>query len=115
MRIYQASLTLRVLKKYINCFRNLSTSHLGCLVGGGTRGVLRQPAYDESIIADSGAWSVAKGTSTFSIDALISYLKLWGHLFHSYFSFEPILLSRGSPTTTQISNEWRGKVFLPFR
>jgi hypothetical protein len=40
-------------------------------------------------VADSGAWSVAKGKQlSFSITTLIAYLKLWGHIFERYFNFD---------------------------
>lgn len=107
MRLYQASLTLRVLKKYFELFSEPLNVLLSVgLVGGDTSGFLidNRPMV-ESIIADSGAWSVAKGTSTFSIDALISYLKLWGHLFDFYFSFDTDFTEQGF--TNNHSNQQR--------
>jgi len=97
MKIFQASLNLRVLKKYFELFQEPLNILLSiALIGGDTRGFLIECRHMvESIIADSGAWSVAKGTSSFSIDALISYLKLWGHLFDLYFNFDTNFSDQG--------------------
>ncbi|MCJ7508634.1 MAG: hypothetical protein MUO85_07900 [candidate division Zixibacteria bacterium] len=38
---------------------------------------------------------MAKGKSNFSIDALISYLRLWGHLFDLYFNFDTNFSDQG--------------------
>jgi len=97
MKIYHASLNLRVLKKYFELFSEPLNVLLSiALIGGDTRGFLIECRHMvESIVADSGAWSVAKGKSTFSIDALISYLKLWGHLFDLYFNFDTNFSDQG--------------------
>lgn len=90
MKLYQASLNLRVLKKYFELFSEPLNVLLSiALIGGDTRGFLIEFRHMvESIIADSGAWSVAKGKSIFLIEALVSYLKMWGHLFDLYFNFD---------------------------
>lgn len=97
MKIYHASINLTILKKYFELFSEPLNVLLSiALIGGDTRGFLIDNRHMvESIVADSGAWSVAKGTSTFSIDALISYLKLWGHLFDRYFNFDTNFSDQG--------------------
>jgi len=97
MKLYQASLNLRVLKKYFQLFSEPLNVLLSiALLGGETSGFLMEFRHMvASIIADSGAWSVAKGKSTLSIDALISYLKLWGHLFDRYFNFDTNFSNQG--------------------
>ena len=97
MKIYHASLNLRVLKKYFELFsKPLNVLLSIALIGAETRGFLIEFRHMvESIIADSGAWSVAKGKSTFSIDALISYLRQWGHLFDLYFNFDTNFSDQG--------------------
>ena len=97
MRLYQASLSLSILKKYVELFSEpLSVLLSIALIGGETKGFLIDYRnMIDSIIADSGAWSVAKGKSILSIDALIAYLKLWGHLFDRYFNFDTNFSDKG--------------------
>jgi len=97
MKLYQASMNLRVLKKYFELFLEPVNILLSiALIGGDTKGFLIDHRnMVESIVADSGAWSVAKGKSTLPLDALISYLKLWGHLFDWYFNFDTNFSDQG--------------------
>ncbi len=90
MRLYQASLTLAVLKEYFKLFLEPLNVLLSiALIGGDARGFLIDYRHMvKSIVADSGAWSVAKSDLDFSIHALIAYLKLWGYLFDFYFSYD---------------------------
>ena len=41
-----------------------------------------------SLIADSGAWSVAQGKSKLTISEVISHLQLWGRYYDRYFNFD---------------------------
>ena len=41
-----------------------------------------------SLIVDSGAYSVANGNSDLTIDQVISHLKIWGHHYDLYFNFD---------------------------
>ena len=97
MRLYQASLNLIVLKKYFELFLEPLNVLLSiALIGGDTRGFLIDYRHMvETIVADSGAWSVAKSNLAFSIDALISYLRMWGHLFDLYYSFDTNFSDQG--------------------
>lgn len=107
MRLYHASLTLKVLKKYYELFAEPLNVLLSiALIGGETSGFLIDNRHMvNSIVADSGAWSVAKSKLTFLIDALISYLRLWGHLFDFYFNFDTDFTEQGF--TTNYSNQQR--------
>lgn len=90
MKIYQASLFLQVLKDYWEIFHEKLNVLLSfAIMGGDTKGFLIDYRHmSDSIIADSGAWSVAKGTKIFSLASLISYLQLWGLMFDFYFTFD---------------------------
>jgi len=97
MRLYQASMSLAILKEYFRLFSEQLNVLLSiALIGGETKGFLIDYRnMVDSIVADSGAWSVAKGKSMLSIDALISYLKQWGHLFDRYFNFDTNFSDKG--------------------
>lgn len=97
MKIYQASLSLDILKKYYELFSEKLNILLSiALIEGHTRGFLIEFRYMvESIIADSGAWSVVKGKSILSLDAVIAYLKMWGYLFDLYFNFDTNFSDKG--------------------
>lgn len=102
MKIYHASLNLRILKKYYQMFSQpLNVLISFAVIGRGTGGFLNNRHMLSSIIADSGAWSVAKGKKIdFSIVTLIAYLKLWGHRFDRYFNFDTDFSDHG------FSNNW---------
>ena len=97
MRIYQASMSLAILKKYFELFSEKLNILLSiALIGGETKGFLVDYRnMVDSIVADSGAWSVAKGKSMLSIDAVIAYFKQWGHLFEKYFNFDTNFSDKG--------------------
>lgn len=90
MKLYQASLSLKVLMRYWEIFQeNLNVLLSFGTMGGETKGLLIDYRHIvESIIADSGAWTVAQGTKNFSVESLISYLQLWGDKFDLYFNFD---------------------------
>jgi hypothetical protein len=103
MKIYHASLSLEVLQKYYSIFNE-------------PLNVLVSPAYNQStipgylyfyrhmvdsIIADSGAWSVAKGTLKFTLADLIFHLKHYGHLYDRYFNFDTDFSTNGFNTNHQ--------------
>jgi hypothetical protein len=90
MKLYHASLHLDVLKKYHELFGEKSNVLLS----------LADESKDwlaflidcrhmiESLVADSGAYSVANGTSNLTLDQVISHLKRWGHYYDLYFNFD---------------------------
>jgi hypothetical protein len=91
MYIFQASLNLPVLKRYYEIFNEPLNVLLSiALIGPDFKGFLIDCRHMvNKIVADSGAWSVAKGNSNLTIERLISYLKLWGDKFDFYFNFDP--------------------------
>jgi hypothetical protein len=112
MKIYHASLDLRVLKWVYERFKELINVLLSMsTMKGDTYGFLIAYRYMAgSIIADSGAWSVNAGTSNLTIEELNSYLQLWGHLFGVYFNFDTDFTDRGfdNNITNQIIMERAG-------
>jgi hypothetical protein len=92
MILYQASLSLQVLKKYYEIFKEpLSVLLSVALIGGETKGFLVDYRYMvHKIVADSGAWSVAKGASDLTIEKVIAYFKEHGSKFDppGYFNFD---------------------------
>ena len=97
MKLYQASLFLNILKYYYEIFKEpLNVLLSFAIMGSDTKGFLQTYRHMvASIIADSGAWSVAKGKSDLTIEQLISYLKLWGGCFDRYFNFDTDFSDRG--------------------
>ena len=92
MRVYHASLTLNLLKIYFELFREPLNILLSvALMGGDTQGFLIDNRnMVDSLIGDSGAWSVVMGKSTLTLEALIDYLIRWGHYFDRYFNFDTV-------------------------
>ena len=97
VKLYHASPSLRILKRYYETF-------------GTPLNVLLSVAYNQqefpgflidyrhmvnSLIADSGAWSVAHENSNLTIEALIVHLKMWGHLYDLYFNFDTDFSDKG--------------------
>ena len=90
MKLYHASLNLRVLKKYHELFKERSNvllsladeSHEWLAFLNDCRPMIN------SLIVDSGAYSVANGNSNLTIDQVISHLKIWGHHYDLYFNFD---------------------------
>ena len=98
MRIFQASLFLRVLKPYYELFPNELLNVLLSLAYN--QAERRQFLVDyrhmmDEVIGDSGAWSVAQGTSTITLDRVIAILKFIGHLFTRYFNFDTDFSNKG--------------------
>jgi hypothetical protein len=97
MRLYNASMSLKVVKEYWRIFKepiNVLLSY--ALIGSETQGFL--VAFRnmiKSIIADSGAWSDAHNKIKVRIESLISYLQLWGHMFDIYFNLDTDFSDRG--------------------
>ena len=117
MRLYHASLFLQILKKHFELF-------------GEPVNVLVSLAYNEkerawflidcrhmidSLIADSGAWSVAKGTSSLSEGDVISHFQLWGCKYDRYFNFDTDFSTQGFPNNyaNQIRMERAGLKPVP--
>jgi hypothetical protein len=90
VRLYQASLNLRVLKRYHEIFKEPLNVLVSLAYNQADRGgfMVNQRHMIASLIADSGAWSVAKGTVGMSIEAVIYHLKLFGDQYDFYFNFD---------------------------
>ena len=97
MILYHASLDLPVLKRYYETFNEKLDVLLSvAIMRGNTKGFLEDYRYMiDNIVADSGAWSVAKGTSSLTLEEVISYFKLWGHKFCDYFNFDTDFSDKG--------------------
>jgi hypothetical protein len=108
MYIFQASLFLRVLRRYHQLF---PTEPLNVLLSlaynqAERRGFLiTYRKMINSIIGDSGAWSVAQGTSNLTIEEVISFLVSFGHLFDRYFNFDTDFSEQGFDHN--IANQFR--------
>jgi hypothetical protein len=68
-----------------------------------------------AIVGDSGAWSVAMGKSTLTLEAVINFLLLWGGKFDRYFSFDTDFSNRGfvNNIANQLAMEKEGLVPIP--
>ena len=90
MKLYHASLHLDVLKKYHELFGEKSNVLLSLADESKEwRAFLIDCRHMiKSLIADSGAYSVANGTSDLTMAQVISHLKLWGHYYDIYFNFD---------------------------
>jgi hypothetical protein len=99
MKLFQASMHADVLTRYHDTF-------------GEKINVLISLAYNESerkeiaidnrhridgFVADSGAFSVAQGTSDLTIEQVISHFKRWGHLYDLYYNFDVDFSEQGFP------------------
>ncbi len=117
MILYHASLTLDVLKKYYQIFgRPLNVLLSMAIMGSDSHGFLVAHRHMvNSIVADSGAWSVAKGGSKLTIEEVISYLRLWGGKFDRYFNFDTDFSDRGFDNNifSQIKMENAGLTPVP--
>ena len=117
MVLYQASLTLPILKRYYAVFHEPLNVLLSIArMEGDTYGFLRRyRRLVGKIVADSGAWSVAKGTSGLTVERVISYLKLWGKHFDHYFNFDTDFTDRGfkNNISNQIKMEKAGLNPIP--
>lgn len=98
MEIFQASMSLRVAKRYWEIFQEPINVLLSfAYIGGDTYELLVTYRHMMiRVILDSGAWSFVSGVAKhLSLDGLISYLKENGHRFDLYFNFDTDFSERG--------------------
>ena len=98
MKIYQASLFLNVLKRYHELFPKEPLNVLISLAYNQSERkgfIVDHRHMYESLIADSGAWSVAQGKSNLSIAEVISHLLIWGRYYDRYFNFDTDFSTNG--------------------
>lgn len=97
MRFYQASMFERILTRYWELFGEpLNVLLSFAYASQDFRKIFtdRRQKID-SIILDSGAWSIAKGTTDFTLEGFIAYLKMHGHLFDRYFNLDTDFSDQG--------------------
>lgn len=90
MKFYHASMSSRILRRYWEIFNEKLNVLLSFAYTG--------PDFLEilitfrntvsCVILDSGAWSVAKGNVNLTVEELIAYLKVNGHLFDRFFNLD---------------------------
>jgi len=97
MRLYHASLFLEILKKYHELFRERINVLVSVGINEKERSWFLFDCRDmiDSIIADSGAWSSANGTSAHTVDDVISHYILWGSKYDLYFNFDDDFSTKG--------------------
>jgi len=98
MIFYQASMSLRVLKRYWEIFQEPINVLLSfAYIGGDTYDFLVTYRHMMiRVVFDSGAWSFVSGVAKhLSLDGLISYLKEHGHRFDIYFNFDTDFSNHG--------------------
>jgi hypothetical protein len=98
MKIFQASLFLRVLKRYYKIFPDDPLDVLLSLAYNQAerKGFLVDYRHMmDAIIGDSGAWSFAQGKSDITLEELIAVLKTCGELFTRYFNFDTDFRDKG--------------------
>ena len=90
MRLYQASMSSRVLKRQWELFKEKFNVLLSYAYAGPDFWEIfaNYRCMADSIILDSGAWSVAQGTADLSLEGFISYVNTSGHFFDRYFNFD---------------------------
>jgi hypothetical protein len=91
MKIFQASLFLRVLKRYFQLFPDdLLDVLLSMAVNPAERSgfLINYRHMMDEIIGDSGAWSFAQGKLDFTIEELIAIFNVCGDIFTRYFNFD---------------------------
>lgn len=91
VKIYQASLFLGVLKRYHELFPKEPLNVLISLAYNESERkgfVIDHRDMIDSIVADSGAWSVAQGKSNLTLAEVISHLVTWGSSYGHYFNFD---------------------------
>jgi len=101
MKLYQASLYLSVLKHYYELFPDEPLNVLISLAYNQSerKGFLVDYRHmSASIIGDSGAWSVAEGTSELKIESVIAQLQECGHNWIVISALIPILQTGDSIT-----------------
>jgi hypothetical protein len=89
MRIYHASLTLLVLRRYYDIFKEPLNVLLSIgTIGNNTKRFLVDCRHmQDRVICDSGAWSATHGKKL-SVKQVISYFKRWGTKFFLIFNFD---------------------------
>ena len=98
MRIFQASLHLKVLKHY---FRLFPDDPLNVLLSVAYNDAERWDFLDtyrymmDELIADSGAWSAAKGTFDMTVEEVTAIFKLCGRQVDRYFNFDTDFTDKG--------------------
>ncbi len=98
MKIFQASLFLRVLKRYYKIFPDDPLDVLLSLAYNQAerKGFLVDYRHMmDAIIGDSGAWSFAQGKSDITLEELIAVLKTCGEQFTRYFNFDTDFRDKG--------------------
>ena len=98
MKIFQASLFLRILKRYHELFPDDPLDVLLSLAYNQAerKGFLFDYRHMmDAIIGDSGAWSFAQGKSDITLEELIAVLKISGPLFTRYFNFDTDFRDKG--------------------
>ena len=90
MKFYQASMNSKVLKTYWNLFKKRINILLSYAYAGPDflHIFTKYRHMIDSIILDSGAWTVAQGIINLPLAGLISYIKMNGHHFDRYFNYD---------------------------
>jgi len=118
MKTFHASPSLRVVRRYHELF---PADELNVLLSLAFNEAEREGFLVQyrnivaEIIGDSGAWSVAMGKSTLTLEAVINFLLLWGGKFDRYFNFDIDFSTRGfvNNITNQLEMEKSGLVPIP--
>jgi len=118
MKIYQATLFLNVMKRYHTLFPNEPLNVLVSLAFNESerKGFLIDYRHMfGSLIGDSGAWSVAQGTSDLTIEEVISHFGIWGSYYDLYFNFDTDFSDNGfdNNIANQIRMEMAGLKPVP--
>ena len=91
MKIYQASMFLDVMLRYHKLFpKDLLNVLISLAFNESERKafLIDNRHMIGSLIADSGAWSVAQGNSDLTIEEVISHFGIWGGYYDLYFNFD---------------------------
>ncbi len=112
MNLFHASLSLAVLQRYYEIFKAPLNVLLSVAYNEQERsGFLVDFRYMvRRIFGDSGAWSVAKGSSNLTFESVISHFQMWGHLYDLIFNFDTDFSDKGfnNNIVNQIIMEYRG-------
>jgi hypothetical protein len=98
MKIFQASLFLRVLKRYYEMFPDDPLDVLLSLAYNQSERngfLVKYRHMIDAIIGDSGAWSFAQGKSDITLEELIAVLNICGEQFTRYFNFDTDFRDKG--------------------
>jgi len=117
MRIFHASLSLSVLRKYFEVFKNPLHVLVSLAVNKSERRgfLITFRHMVGGLFGDSGAWSVAKGNSTLTMEKVISHLREWGQYYDLYFNFDTDFSDQGfdSNIANQVKMEQEGLKPVP--